>query len=673
MKENSGYVHSALLLAAFLAGTALAGCGNSNEKSTKPATATAAVAVGMSACTTCHSELTSDWLAGKHANLENNDLYSPGNPTNAQVAAGSCAQCHDPLGESRYLISGLTGNVSRPVIGCEACHGPGSLHANAGDSGGISRLSGTFVSTTIGATAVSGQYALCVSCHELLDSSGTGTAAPTHDLASATAPTGTQYVITDTHFATAGTYSDAIGNNSRTVSGYAMDFSSPSVCTNCHDPHGTADVARDWAQSLHADKTSDHAWALYNWTCDGTSATSCGTSTDLGTGTALPSNRWICQRCHTTTGFAAHMEALASGDTVAADRLLMGTASPMTFTQAWKPEQLQCKGCHTIVTGAILNPGAYTAAYLYWATFSRASVTNTFDPVGNPPVMQVYARSSFQFPDLGTSNICVPCHSGRNNGAAVHNLNAGGATTIDFSNLRFGDAHRFTSAGTMFRTIGYEYSGRSYENPSSYKHDKVGTSAVPNTGTGGPCVGCHMYRASGGSNHLLAAVSKTASAITNVSSEVCFVCHANTSTTLAKAADDERLAYGFAKNAFNDYLGPQLATGVTTTFATTTTNWLTPGDTDTTGNITGRNNLGALFNSRYLSSERGAYIHNSKYVKRLIYDSIDWLDDNQMNYTVGSSLTSACTPSPPPSWCTGAKTYLLPNGVRTGASAERPY
>ncbi len=90
-----------------------------------------------------------------------------------------------------------------------------------------------------------------------------------------------------------------------------------------------------------------------------------------------------------------------------------------------------------------------------------------------------------------------------------------------------------------------------------------------------------------------------------------------------------------------------------------------------TGNTTGKNNLGALFNSRYFQFERGAYIHNSTYVKRLIYDSIDWLDDNQMNYSVGSSISSACTPTPQ-AWCARATTYLLPSGVKPGAPSERP-
>ncbi|HWR73142.1 MAG TPA: hypothetical protein VN604_08220, partial [Nitrospirota bacterium] len=44
------------------------------------------------------------------------------------------------------------------------------------------------------------------------------------------------------------------------------------------------------------------------------------------------------------------------------------------------------------------------------------------------------------------------------------------------------------------------------------------------------------------------------------------------------------------------------------------------------------------------------------YARRLIYDSIDWLDDNEMNYSVGNTLDTLC---PGPAYCTGAIKYLL--------------
>jgi hypothetical protein len=86
--------------------------------------------------------------------------------------------------------------------------------------------------------------------------------------------------------------------------------------------------------------------------------------------------------------------------------------------------------------------------------------------------------------------------------------------------------------------------------------------------------------------------------------------------------------------------------------------------------------MGAAYNFNLLEHDPGAYVHNRMYTKRLIYDSIDWADDNDMNYSVGATL-DALVPS---TMKTEAMTYLLPNGVLwngaypagNGIEAERP-
>lgn len=105
----------------------------------------------------------------------------------------------------------------------------------------------------------------------------------------------------------------------------------------------------------------------------------------------------------------------------------------------------------------------------------------------------------------------------------------------------------------------------------------------------------------------------------------------------------------------------QVGTGLRSAATTT--------DTDTTGAKTGKNNMGAAFNLRLLEHEPGAYVHNRIYVKRLIYDSIDWADDNSMNYSVGDTLTNYIPAAA--IFRAGARTYLLQNGV-LGIPAERP-
>jgi len=67
--------------------------------------------------------------------------------------------------------------------------------------------------------------------------------------------------------------------------------------------------------------------------------------------------------------------------------------------------------------------------------------------------------------------------------------------------------------------------------------------------------------------------------------------------------------------------------------------------------------MGAAFNYNLLKHDPGAFAHNSNYVKRLIYDSIDWLDDNQLNHSAGVTLNALPDST---TFKAGAITYLLP-------------
>jgi hypothetical protein len=48
--------------------------------------------------------------------------------------------------------------------------------------------------------------------------------------------------------------------------------------------------------------------------------------------------------------------------------------------------------------------------------------------------------------------------------------------------------------------------------------------------------------------------------------------------------------------------------------------------------------MGAAFNLHLLTHEPGAYAHNMVYAKRLIYDSIDYLDDGVLNSSVSDAI-----------------------------------
>jgi hypothetical protein len=704
-----------VFLALFAAVALLGACGNSNKKSTSPAetvSLNAATTVGMSVCTTCHTAVTTDWLTSKHANA-GNGLNSSGSPTiGGNYTPGSCGRCHDPNGDSANIIAaGTIGGIARPVVGCEACHGPGSLHANAGGSGVISRFSGTFASTSIGPTTVSGQFIMCTNCHELLDSSGTTTNPnPAH---LATAPTGTPFFITDTHFATPGSWPAPDYKSNTYITGYAMNYADDRVCTTCHNPHKSASQNREWAQSAHADKNPINlnsttppsgyfsgAWAHYNWSCDGSSTNGCASSLSS-------SSRMACQRCHTTSGFTAYADALRTGDIQRASDIRNGLVALVTYASNWKPEMLECNGCHTDNKGNLRNPGAVTANYDY------VSGGNT------------YAKASHIYPDLQGSNVCMACHTGRESGDTIRGLNdpallsSQTISAYNFSNTGFVNSHYLTAGGQVFTVTGYEFPGRPYNNLTEYRHDKIGTPATlelsphVDTGSNGPCIGCHMSRPNKNGNHLFLPVSRsttTIGLITGIASELCFKCHGPSTTLILdlvreqkaqfvesiEALKDRLAARGIYFAPYNPYffIGPGFDPGYSEATASPhcqpsnvpVRNWQTGGTstfvyvsgTSCTSSVlvagdagTGQNNMGAAFNFNLLEHDPGAYVHNRMYTKRLIYDSIDWIDDNVMNYSVGDTLDAACSVGSPPAWCAEAMTYLLPNGV-LGIEAERP-
>jgi len=392
-------------------------------------------------------------------------------------------------------------------------------------------------------------------------------------------------------------------------------------------------------------------------------------------------------------------------------------------------------------------------------------------------------------------------------------------------NISFINSHYLTAGGTVFTATGYEFDGRSYDNPTSYQHNQIGVADFRSTGTAGPCVGCHMSRPNGNGDHLFLPVSrfnrvrynagtvnvtalssvvtgalttwttagidtatdqflgpdgrsyliasvdsdtqltltspyagttvtasqlyvvvKEGARIAGVASEVCFSCHAGATSALVDQLNEERemfeeslaalerfldirgicfveaypyfhkrrtnagtvsvtsgstivtgattswlsAAIGAADlirtadgNAYgiqsvdsdtqitlkSPYLGPTVASAPYTIMMTGSANAVKDWDVTNGGEASGKNFMGAAFNFNLFEHDPGAYVHNRTYVKRLVYDSIDWLDDASMNNSVGASLNALN--GTVYLWKAGAMTYLLPNGV-LGIPAERP-
>ncbi len=728
-----------ILLIVLVLGALFSACGaeqpTGSTVNTVPGFVTAGTpTAGLTLCMQCHPATTAEWYDSRHANVNSN-------PTST---GATCAVCHNQLGDAQQLTP------NRNVVGCESCHGPGSLHVAGGGVGPI--LNAAFSAGVIGgptsSLAVSGQFQTCHQCHQLL-LAGDPASLTTPTSAQHSGVTGSVRVITDTHFATPGDFSS--GSNSKDITGYAMDYASETVCTDCHNPHGKVNINQEWAKSAHADRNANAdplgyfstAWAHYDWSM---------------------ASRAACQRCHTTTGYAKYADALRSGNSALAKGIRTGTIPALAFsaTPSFKPEMLKCNGCHTNNRGALRNPGTITADYSYSTT------TNN--------ITYVVSEASHQYPDVKASNVCMACHTGRESGETLKNLSLTTAPSItSYANLSFINSHYLATGGTVFTATGYEFDGFSYANISSYRHDQIGSSAAPSTGTNGPCVGCHMSRPGGNGDHLFMPVSRSTNTATpghidGVASEVCIYCHTVSGAGgLEYLLNERKEEYheallatmyvldkrGLAFRAAYPYIyqlrtaststikvnvmnGNATVTGAGTLWTSGTSsivlgsnpdyfkvdangvlykiinvtsntsltletpydgadaagtdytiirsgssggvkNWLTQtgtgitaatsSDTDATGARTGKNNLGAAFNLNLLEHDPGAYVHNRMYTKRLLYDTIDWADDNLMNNSIGTTLTTKLPEGA--IYTTGAVKYLLPYGV-LGIPAERP-
>ncbi len=349
-------------------------------------------------------------------------------------------------------------------------------------------------------------------------------------------------------------------------------------CIYCHNPHSTVATDPDIPAAVHFNNVTGGAYpasymtsraTCYNCHIDtAANATVRGQWAQSGHAN-VKSPAWTtydfktragCVQCHTTTGFIAY----STGKVTAA----WGLASDKT------KEMVTCVACHKDVPTGTLR---------------------TVAPI------KPYADDTYVNRNVGSSNLCVSCHGGRNNGSSVKSAN--------FTNQAFVSPHYMAAAGLLHGQGAYNFSGYAYY--SSNSHRKIGMGNSMGTGTAGPCVECHM---SASSKHLYRAVSTDAGGIiTSIDTTLCANCH-NSSLTVdslkGNQADFDNglvvlnaaLAYkGFVYSATYPYF--------------VNTNW--------GSGTAGANSMGAAFNYVLLTHEPAAYAHNPAYAKQLVVDSID--------------------------------------------------
>lgn len=534
----------------------------------------------------------------------------------AKVSESACAQCHstaiDHIAGTKIYEAYLASNhFITGKAGCQDCHGGGSQH------NGVGPLPYPNPDTA----------GKCYSCHK-------------------------DYLKYEFgHF-----FNYTAATNKDRPAVYAS-LNYQTSCTSCHDPHLAENGVRDGKLSTvttgtliagQAKGTEHKDWA----------ETAGGHGDVIGAAFAHYDFKTMdnCNRCHTSTGF---LNAVNSSFAYPAPA--WGVAGDKT------KEVITCKVCHTDYNfkNRVRSLGAFTAPYN-----------------GN--------KSPKTFPDASTSNLCVSCHSGLESGDSV-------AAVTDFTNANFKNSHYLPAAGFTYMTIGftsftsasakagvsstgtaftygdsytmYYGSGTTPAGQVSSTHRKLGTSLIVGdhgiaAGSGldstGPCVICHLK---GGNttrttSHTLSATSAgatlSATVDTGAYAQVCAKCHTYEAGTLVNA-DGSNFATVFIepnKSSFNDALALAAAYLQTNfkikydsanypyffdltadpTGKTAVTDWTRK----TNNQAFGKKVMGACFNLQALTKDPGAFAHGRTYARRLVYDTIDFLDDGIMNTSVSA-------------------------------------
>ncbi|TSK05746.1 MAG: cytochrome C [Geobacter sp.] len=634
-------------------------------------------------CATCHkgvyaTNAPTAFADSKHANVEVEE-------------GGSCRRCHSHEGAVLGALYGLTGtkalmdNTSYqgavPLakeytqFQCATCHvhGAGLRTVKTRDA------SGNLVNWNPSKTnKINDQFNLCTSCHGLKDNDGTTVLGSSTKAATATMPamnpvghheTSWYRVIGTTHF------NNLDNPTAGGISGYVIRTKGETPCFDCHaheaktntrtanDPANDT-IYTEWAKSGHAGGllqkkydaagTTANSVALVDTVMNATTSNPAWTEDDWSA-----TGQQACQRCHTATGASNFLNGPAAYDPTKNDFSHLYNAAnskswSTTTPASTQREVLYCWGCHkNSGAGVLRTPGAITA------TYKRNGATVTF-------------------PDTGASSVCIACHIGRAGGDDIVALTTANNT---FTNVGFKNSHYMAAAGLMYVKIGYtnfvpaqtaigasttsygqsltsdadmtvDVNGAAVAGKVTSTHRKLGTAAIVgdhgitadmNLSSNGPCATCH-YAAG---DHSLELGQK---ALDNV----CSKCHDVTTTADLEAFIDEEgaapfqdalrlavkelkdnFAITYDSSAYPYFFDDKLGTDHTS--ANQVKDW-------TRGTLTAakaENLMGACFNINVLTREPAAYAHARTYARRLLYDSIDFLDDKTINLSVSATALAS--------------------------------
>ncbi|MBD1401762.1 cytochrome c3 family protein [Pelovirga terrestris] len=619
---------------------------------------------GVDQCAQCHAEV--DEVTGELKALRSRSGHTP---AGLNVVIDYLSSGHADAPRDRSTRS--------DAIGCNRCHSDegAKLYSNLNTITAIENTSNNRGAMPLGLENITSIG--CATCHDPHDVSGTKL------LLAATADASAQYntcnhchagdnvdlnyhaghfdddglldrQINDTHYDDPAT---GYGLAENSIEGYVIRKDAETSCSDCHNVHsGDNTINYQWAKSRHGGNLLQAKMAAAAATPDDEDAVvAAGREDGVGHGWSWThydwdaQNRQSCARCHTSTGVANFLDD--PNNYVAANNdfshLEGWENNAGTITSSGQNEMLYCWGCHTsATTGEMRDPGALDFTYTNNATVS--------------------------YPDSAASNVCIACHTGREIGDSIKEDSS--QTGV----RSFLNSHYLTAGGILFATGGYEYN-RDYTFAANDRHQNIGygsdvltgdanfdVAAVSDNYTSGPCVTCHFGSADG--SHTISPFT-TDPVEGEVLNAVCVTCH-----TARGVGDSANAWYGkdFTEADFvagvqgphkARMLGAQLALqevleskGIFTNFskypyfftdanyATGFTDWNSVAEdlgvglsTDTTG--TGwKNVMGAAFNLNLIAHDPGATAHNRRYARRLIYDSIDFMDDGEMNDSTNKTV-----------------------------------
>ena len=414
-----------------------------------------------------------------------------------------------------------------------------------------------------------------------------------------------------------------------------------SACSSCHNPHlpDPTQEMKDWAGSPHGD-VKGAGWSNRDFKNTSSNGT------------------YNCIRCHTATGYK---------------NFLAGNWSNPFPTTTWATpadgngrEVLTCDACH--------------ASYDFRNSFRRPpAFTAPYNKGQNPAA----------FPDAGASNLCIACHSGRESGNTINAI-------TDFTNASLPSPHHAPAAGLMYMTTGFTgfTSANTVIGTSTYgksltpdttvpggitggvgsTHRKLGTELIRgdshnptvftagNFDADGPCVTCHM-NATGRPNRV---TSHTWQINGNAFDQVCTNCHPSENTVPLTSANFLTAFVEPQSEAFETCLtllentllaqwNIQFKNGSfydltkDPTGATRVTDWTRQqagakapaGVTLPLTTPQAKKLMGACFNISLLYNDPAAFAHARTFSRRLVYDSIDYLDDGKLNLSAGATALAS--------------------------------